>query len=856
MPGINLTRDEARERARLLEVASYEVGLDLTGDGETFAVASTVRFSCREPGASTFVDFVAPAVREVTLNGRSLDPATVFDGTRVVLDDLQADNVLRVVGDGAYSRSGEGLHRFVDPVDDAVYLYTQFESADARRAYPCFDQPDLKAAFRFAVVAPDDWLVVSNATRPDPVPAGGPAARWDFPATARISTYITAIVAGPYHEVRSEFVGAHGTYPLGVFCRRSLAEHLDADDIVEITTQGFAFFEAAFATPYPFGKYDQLFVPEFNAGAMENVGCVTFHEDLIFRSKVTDAAYEQRSNTILHELAHMWFGDLVTMRWWDDLWLNESFAEWASHYANVNATRYTEAWTTFCNLRKAWAYRQDQLPSTHPIATDMVDIETVRVNFDGITYAKGASALRQLVAWVGEQEFLAGLRVYFGKHAWGSTTLDDLLVELSAASGRDLSGWSRQWLETAGVNTLHPEVTVGADGAYTGVTVVQEPPTVPAGIEPVLRSHRIGVGLYERDGAGVLRRTMRFEIDVEGERTEVPKLVGVRQPDLLLLNDGDLTFAKIRLDTRSQATLVEAIGALDDSLARALCWGAAWDMTRDGEMATRDYLRLVLSGLPTETSITVVQQNLRQLKSALDLYSDPAARGSHLTTLATALEPLLRAAGPGSDRQLAFARAFASAAQTPAQLDLVAQLLDGSVVLDGLDIDTDLRWALLVRLVSVGRLDETAVDAELARDDTAAGRRHAATARAARPTAEAKAAAWSAVVDSDELPNAMQTATIGGFQQAEQGDLLRPYVAPYFAAVERVWASRSTEMAQNIVIGLFPTLVVEQATVDASDAFLARPDLHPALRRLVGEGRDGLVRALRAQQRDREAAQA
>ena len=667
-----------------------------------------------------------------------------------------------------------------------------------------------------------------------------------------MSTYITAVVAGPYHEVRDEFVGEHGTYPLGIFCRQSLADALDPDDIFEITKQGFAFFEEAFATPYAFGKYDQLFVPEFNAGAMENAGCVTFHEDLLFRSKVTDAAYEQRSNTILHEMAHMWFGDLVTMRWWDDLWLNESFAEWASHYANVNATRYDEAWTTFCNLRKAWAYRQDQLPSTHPIATDMVDIETVRVNFDGITYAKGASALRQLVAWVGDKEFLAGLRVYFAKHAWGNTTLEDLLAELSASSGRDLSAWSRE-SRTAGVNTLHPEVAVDDEGRFTAVTVVQEPPAVPAGIEPVLRSHRIGVGLFERGEDGALHRTMQFETDIEGGRTELTQLVGVTQPDLLLLNDGDLTFAKIRLDKRSQRTLVESIGDLNDSLARAVCWGAAWDLTRDGEMATRDYLALVLAGLPTETSITVVQQNLRQLKSALDLYADPAWREQGLTELATALEPWLREAEPGSDRQLAFARAFAGAARTEEQLALVAGLLDGTVVLDGLKVDTDLRWSLLTHLVAAGRRDVEAIDAELTRDDTAAGRRQAANARAARPTAEAKAAAWSAVLENDELPNAMQTATIGGFQQAGQTDLLRPYVARYFDAAVEAWGARSTEMAQNIVMGLYPMLVVEPATLEASDAFLARTDLHPALRRLVAEGRDGIERALRARDCDRAA---
>ncbi|MEZ5115735.1 MAG: aminopeptidase N [Candidatus Nanopelagicales bacterium] len=845
----NLTRAETAARAALLDVASYEVTLDLTTGPETYPSDTRVTFTCAEPGASTWIDLIAPRVRAVTLNGRALDPAEVFDGRRIRLDDLAAENWLHVEADCAYMRTGEGLHRFVDPVDDEVYLYTQFETADARRMYACFEQPDLKATFQLTVTAPAYWQVVSNGPTPEPVGVREGVARWEFAPTPRMSTYITALVAGPYHVVRDRYEGPHGTYPLGVFCRRSLAEHLDADEILTVTKQGFAFFEDAFAVPYPFAKYDQLFVPEFNAGAMENAGCVTILEDYVFRSRVTDAAYEQRANTILHELAHMWFGDLVTMSWWDDLWLNESFAEWAAHHASVEATRYRDAWTTFANLRKAWAYRQDQLPSTHPIAADMVDLDAVKVNFDGITYAKGASALRQLVAYVGEQEFLAGLTEYFRKYAWGNTRLTDLLGELEAASGRDLKEWAAAWLQTSGVNLLRPEVELADDGTYAAVRIHQDPPTVPPGVAPTLRPHRIALGLYDRVDGALVRRD-RLELDVHGATTEVPQLVGAAVPDLLLLNDDDLTFAKTRLDPRSWRTAIDAIDEFTTPLPRALVWGAAWDMTRDAEASTGDYLTLVLSGIGHESDVGVVQTVLRQLKTAIDLYAAPGHRDGYRDRLAEALEGHARAAAPGSDHQLAFLRAFVSAARTPEQLAVVRGVLAGDVVLEGLAVDADLRWTLLQRLVATGAAGVDEVEAELARDDTATGRRQAALARAAVPTEAAKDAAWAAMVESDELPNAILGATVAGFVQPDQAELLRPYRERYFDRIAAAWDERTSEMAQTLAIGLYPVLQVERATLDETDAFLARDGINPALRRLVLEGRDGVARALRAQERD------
>ena len=646
MTSDNLTRDEAATRSALITVASYQVDLNLTGGDTTFDSVSVARFSCAAPGSSTFINLTAPAVREITLNDAPVG-LDAFDGNRITLTGLAAENVLRVVADCAYSRSGEGLHRFTDPADGRVYLYSDLETFDAHRVYACFDQPDMKATYELTVTAPQDWQVVSNMAPEASIPAGG-ALRWRFPPTPVMPTYITAVAAGPYHSVHDE----HDGIPLGVYCRQSLAEYLDADEILEVTRQGFDFFHNSFGIKYPFGKYDQLFVPEFKEGAMENAGCVTFVEAYIFRSRVTDFAREARGETILHEMAHMWFGDLVTMRWWDDLWLNESFATWAGTLAQAEATRWTSAWTTFAQLYKAWAYRQDQLPSTHPIAADIGDIAAVEVNFDGITYAKGASVLKQLVAYVGRENFLDGVRKYFAAHAWGNATLADLLAALEETSGRDLASWSAEWLQTAGVNTLRPSYSVDADGRFTEFAVEQE----AAATHPVLRSHRIAIGLYDRTPAGLVRR-LRVETDVAGPRTVVAELAGQPRPDLVLVNDDDLSYAKIRLDDHSLQTLVgpggpggsspragSSIGAFSDSLPAALCWSAAWDMVRDGEMAARDYVRLVLSGVSSVADISVVQTLLRQAGQAVRRFADPAWRQAGLALMASALRDLLKEA--------------------------------------------------------------------------------------------------------------------------------------------------------------------------------------------------------------------
>ncbi|WP_405645161.1 aminopeptidase N [Streptomyces uncialis] len=851
MPGENLSRDEAQERAALLSVDGYEVALDLRsaiGDAEdeprTFRSVTTIRFRCAEPGATSFADLVAPQVTSVSLNGKDLDPGAVFDGSRIALEDLAEENELVVDARCAYSRTGEGMHRFVDPEDGEVYLYTQYEPADARRVFTTFEQPDLKAPFRFEVRAPEGWTVWGNGAgeQVDGV--------WRFAETKPISTYITAVVAGPYHYVTDSYsrTFADGTtleIPLGALCRKGLARHFDADDVFLVTKQGLDFFHDHFDYPYPFGKYDQAFVPEYNLGAMENPGCVTFREEYIFRGKVTRAAYEARANVILHEMAHMWFGDLVTMRWWDDLWLKESFADFMGAFSMVRATRFTDGWITFANNRKAWAYRADQLPSTHPITADIRDLEAAKLNFDGITYAKGASVLKQLVAYVGQDAFLEGARRYFKRHAYGNTELSDLLTVLEETSGRDMTAWSRAWLQTAGLNALTPQVLLTAEGRISELAVLQEAPEA----YPQLRPHRIAVGLYAReDVSGELVRYARAEVDVDGPRTLVPELVGERAPELVLVNDNDLTYCKIRFDENSLETLRERLGDLTDPLARALVWSALWNLTRDALMPTRDFVDLVLRFAGRETDIGVLQMLHTWVRSAVTHYAAPEWRAEGGAALAQGAVRELRIAEPGSQHQLVWARFLAATACADTELGLLAGLLDGTARIDGLDVDQELRWAFLEPLATYGAIGEDAIAAELARDDTASGRRHQVRCLAARPLAEVKARAWADVVESDTLSNALVEATIAGFARPSQRELIAPYTPKYFAAIERVWAERSIQIGMDVVRGLFPGVQGDKATLDAADAWLSeRADAAPALRRLVLEARDDLARALRAQ---------
>jgi aminopeptidase N len=857
----NLTRDDARVRAELLHVDSYDVVLDLTDGGgkpsdRTFRSTTTVSFTAARAG-STFIDLIADKIHSATLNGAAVDTSGYTTEDGLVLPDLaagDATNTLVIDADLLFTNTGEGLHRFVDPVDGETYLYTQFETADAKRVFACFDQPDLKATFTFHATVPDHWQVASNGAESS-VEDLSVGKTIHFVTTPRMSPYIAAIVAGPYHVVRSH----HDGIDLGLWCRTSLAEYLDAEELFTITRQGFDWYHQNFGLRYAFGKYDQLFVPEFNAGAMENAGCITFNELYVFRSKVTDARYERRAETILHEMAHMWFGDLVTMQWWDDLWLNESFATYISTLCQASATRWTNAWTTFANVEKSWAYRQDQLPSTQPISTDAPDVQTAEVNFDGITYAKGASVLKQLGAYVGTDAFLAGVRDYFAEHAYGNTTLADLLRALEKSSGRDLSEWSKVWLETAGISTIRPEFTLDEAGHYATFDLVQTAPTETA-TSNIVRPHRLAIGLYDDavvDGRTTLVRTGRLELDVVGERTSIDDLIGRAQPDLLLVNDDDLAYCKVRLDERSLRTLTTGgIARLAESLPRALAWSAAWDMTRDGDLAARDYIALIVAGAGKETDIGLLQSLTRQALRTVDVYADPQWAGEGYRLLAEQALQELYAAAPGSDHQLAWAHAFLGAARGPQQTAIIADVLSGAKVIEGLALDDEMRWAFVQALASRGAYSAEQIEAEQDRDPTAAGIRHAATTRALVPTEAAKAEAWRLAVDDDTLANATQQAVIVGFANQNHDELLTPYITRYFEQVHEVWDRRTSELAQNMVVGMFPSwsAAVAPSTVTAADAFLAQSGLPAALRRLVSEGRADVVRALRARATDQAAA--
>lgn len=851
MPGENLTRIEAAERAALVSVHSYDVALDLTTSDRTFRSVTTVKFACNAPGASTFIDAITDKVHAVTLNGVELDPAVVADNVRIQLDNLQAENVLTVDADALFMNTGEGLHRFVDPVDNEVYLYSQFEVPDSRRMYAVFEQPDLKATFKFTVTAPKHWKMVSNQPTPAAREIGDDKAVWEFAPTPVISSYITALVAGPYVEYRSELTSTDGrTIPLGVFCRASLAEFMDqadADYVFEKTREGFDYFEKAFGVAYPFEKYDQLFVPEFNAGAMENAGCVTFTETYVFRSKPTDAIRERRVITILHELAHMWFGDLVTMKWWNDLWLNESFAEYASHLAVANATEWKGAWVTFSALEKSWAYRQDQLPSTHPIVAEINDLADVQVNFDGITYAKGASVLQQLVAFVGEADFLKGVGNYFRKHAHKNAVLGDLLVELEATSGRDLKTWSKLWLETAGVNTLRPEFEVDANGNFAKFAVLQS----AIAEQPTIRPHRLGVGLYDLID-GKLTRVEHIRVDIDGTRTELAELIGKKRPALLLLNDEDQTYAKVRLDDESLAVALDHLSDIEDPLTRAIILGAVWDATRDAETSPRNYIKLVLGNIAHETESTTMTTLLRQLVTVGRFYVKQTDREVVLADIADSLKALAERAAAGSDAQLQFVKFFTQFARTATQLDWADALLTGSTSLTGLTIDADLKWELLTALVIGGRAGETEIAALEAQDNTANGQKAAVAARAAIPTSAAKDSMFKVLTETKEYSNALVSSASLGFTRVIDVELLRDFAQRYFDSALTIWNSQTFKIAEYLLVNLYPLPLADEALAELSRKWIARPEIKaiPALHRILVENLANLERALKVQARD------
>ena len=849
MPGTNLTRVEAEERKSIVQYPiHYSVDLDLTQGDTTFVSTSTIQFGAKA-GESTFLDLIADEVTSVTLNGESVEPGEVFADDRIALNNLRERNEVVVTAVCRYSTTGEGLHRSVDPSDGNVYLYSQFEVPDARRVYAVFDQPDLKAVFRFSVLAPCSWIVTSNmpverTEDTDQMTLDGTlgtkpaehAKRWTFAPTPTMSSYLTAICAGPYAEWHTTYQNEDGrTIPMAQYCRQALKDDFakDVDYLFDITKKGFAFYAKTWGVPYPYAKYDQIYVPEYNAGAMENIGMVTIRDSYVFSSKVTDALAERRVVTVLHELAHMWFGDYVTMKWWNDLWLNESFAEFTSTLATAEATEWKDAWATFCSGEKSWALNQDQLSTTHPIVAPINDLNDTYVNFDGITYAKGASVLKQLVAYVGRSEFFEGINHYLYRHAYSNATLNDLLTELEGTSGRDLKTWSAQWLEQAGINTIATDLHTAQDGTISELTLHQFAPTD----HPVLREHRLAVGFYNEDEeSGKVVRTDRIELDVDGEATTVTEAAGKPRPQFLLTNDDDLTYTKLRFDDESLAFATANLYRFDDALARAVIWLALWDMTRDGELAASDFIGTTLKLLSTETESTTFRYALACLSTTVWHYTDRTKRAAIAQHTAQALLDLAKQAPAGSDMQFQLISAYLTygVEGDSAFADTVRGLLSGSLVLEGLELDNNFRWSLVRALSSINAIDEADIQQELERKDTTENREFALAARAARATAEAKAWAWNEAIHDEVLTNAQLESVAGGFASTPSQELAEPYVKEYFDSAEWIWNHKTFHMAEALLEGLYPRYADPATLVELGDKWLAsHADADNALRRLI-----------------------
>lgn len=822
-----LTRDEAQTRAQLIDVHRYTIDLDLTTGEETFDSRTVIHFTARAAG-DTFVELKPAELRSLTLDGQPLDPAAL-DGNRYALTALAAgDHELRVDASMRYSRTGEGMHRFTDPTDGERYVYTQLFMEDVQRVFAAFDQPDLKAVFALTVTAPEGWTVLGNG-----IATHDGNGRWTCAPTPLLSTYLVAVAAGPWHSIRTE----HAGLPFGLHVRRSLGAYLDADadELFEITRQCYDRYHEKFEEPYPFDSYDQAFVPEFNAGAMENPGLVTFRDEFVYRSAVTDTQRQTRAMVIAHEMAHMWFGDLVTLRWWDDIWLNESFAEYMGYQTLTEATRFTDTWVDFGIARKAWGYDADQRPSTHPVAPDpdaVPDTASAMLNFDGISYAKGASALRQLVAWLGEKDFLAGINIHFKRHRFGNATLADFIDSLAQATDRDVHAWADVWLRTTGVDTLIPTVTETGGGWTLGID------------RDGSRPHRITVGAFDADPIEPGRLVLRDRFDVDVPLTEHDVHPG-RRPSLVVLNDGDTTYAKVRLDTASWATALRSLSGIPDPLTRAVVWNAARDMVRDGELAPTAYLEAARAHLPRETDLAVVQGVLAFAAGQIaDCYLPAEQRPAALATLTDTCRALLRHTEDGSDPglRLTAVRHFIDAASQPASIQ--EWLADGSVP-GGPELDPELRWRILTRLAVLGAVGEKEIAAELDRDPSATGQEGAARCRAALPTAEAKAEAWSRLFASDDLSNYLFTATAQGFWQPEQAALVREYVPRYYPDAVALAARRGPAIAEAAGRYAFPLHAVDAKALALGEDCLREASPIPALRRKLVDQLDDLSRALR-----------
>ena len=820
-----LTYEEAQARTRLIEVLGYHVELDVTGGGDVFESVTAVRFGCRAPGTDTFIEIRPARLRRVVLNGQDVDPAALA-GNRLPLTGLRAVNELRVEADMAYSRAGAGLHRFTDAADGETYLALHGGLDNAQRVLAAFDQPDLKAVTTATVTAPASWTVIGNGLAR---PAGD--GRWELAATPPISTYLFTLVAGPYCSIRAE----HHGIPFGLHTRQSLAGHLhrDAAEILAITRACFDRYREIFAEPYPYDSYDQVFVPELESGAVENPGCVTFRDEFLFPAAVTRAERQLRGMVIAHEMAHMWFGNLVTMRWWNDVWLSESFATYMGFQVLAEATAFTATWTDFALTHKARGYDADQRDSTHPVAPepqDVPDTDAARSSYDDISYAKGAAALRQLVAWLGWPAFLAGINDYFARYRFGSATLADLLDCLTRASGTDVGEWAEPWLCSSGVDTLT-------------VARPERPGRVGCISHAGRRPHRVWVGVYD-EAPGELTLRTRVPVLVPADAGAVVLSWGRPEPVVLLPNDGDFSYCKVRLDPASQATLASSLGRLADPLSRAVAWNSVRDLVRDGELAPQRYLALAARHLPAETDSSIAGQVIAYARwTVADRYLPAGLRDAALADITSLCRDLLSPLGDADGIRLVAARGLIDSASGPDDVAALWSWLAAGRVPGGPDTDSRLRWQILLRLTVLGAASRAEIEHDASLDVTAAGRLSAARCRAALPDPAAKQAAWAAMLDGTSSGYEL-AATAQGFWQADQAGLLAAYVPRYFAALADIAAGGGAEVARVLCQHGFPHHAVAAATVRSGERCLESGGVTGSLRRLLADQLEDLRRSL------------
>ncbi|TCC27596.1 aminopeptidase N [Kribbella speibonae] len=803
-----LTVEEARQRAADLALRSYEVAFDLTGDGDTFVTTSRIRFGATS--STSWVDVKPERLISVELNGQSLD-TKALDGGRFPLTDLQAENDLVVSAELRYAADGEGLQRSVDAADGRVYTYGMSSLESAPRYFPCFDQPDLKAPYTITAKCPEDWVVLGNgaATRTAP-------GEWTLAETKPLSTYFVTLVAGPYHQIRSEYDGI----PLGLACRQSLKEHLerDAEDLFRTTREAFDEYHRLFRQRYPFGEYWQAFVPDFNLGAMENPGCVTLADSLVYRGQATEAERSTRARIVVHEMAHMWFGDLVTMKWWNDMWLNESFAEYMAHRVSEDATSYRDNWTDFAFVRKWWGLQTDQTSSTHPVAPDSLkDARQSLDDFDGISYAKGAAVLKQLAKYLGDDVFLKGVNAHLEAHEYGNADLHEFLAKLTEAGAHDLDAWSDQWLRTSGVDTISVERTSG------GVVLHRKSPDASR------RLHKLSVGVYDADGSGT---SVDAVIADDSAEVVLGNDAGVVVPDAR-----DDTWAKIRLDAVSLRNLPAVLPAIADGTTRAVIWNSVRDAVADAELDPRQALELFVAALPHETSDIAVGSLVQWLETRLlgryldyDRYHGLAA---------DALRDKLATTASGSSLQLVTARGLISTTDDAA---LLTSWLQGTGAPDGLEIDADLRWAAVLRLVRLGAYGAAEIDAELARDRSTEGVNQAARCRAALP--DGKEAAWTRIMTDPGVGVKELLAAAEGFWHPAQSAVTAPYARRFFTDI-----AHTGEIRAGMVLGLTahrmaPRFVVDAELIAPAEALIADETVVSGIRRQTADFLDDLRRAV------------